>query len=853
MFSKETERWIEQQFEDFVRRFPELGREVSSRISVYGASGTDEEETISGDEVRYLLRYLYANMPLSDAVDYPFEIFLEYAEHGAMLLRDGIWDWKKETSERKGESCKNAEVLFLECVVFHRVNTEGITPCRRLFYEQLKDRIIGKSLKDAILEVNYWCAEEVAYQCSDDRTLSAEAVYRSGTGRCGEESVFAVNALRSVGIPARQVYAHRWAHCDDNHAWVEVWCEGKWHYLGACEPEEILDKGWFTGAASRAMMINSRIYGNQTKKGKTAVESCDMTTAYPELGRYACTVEFTVQVEDAEGKKIRRAEVSCELLNYAELVPVIRGITDERGIFKMESGKGSLMISARAGNLEGSCVLDLRSERKCRIIVEEKDSFYMDDEWVSFDMNAPAEDPDLFQTGLPEKEEEATGKGNMVSQGEKRKAQALERYGHKMENIGTPPGNMAEIRRFLEETDGDIYWKEALVEDLLEKDLKDCTVEVLQDHFTDAMRWKSEFPDQIFRKYILAPRIEREQPGAYRKAIRAFFSEAEKEAFRKAPGEIRKWISDHIQEKTGQEYLELTTTPEGMLRYGYGTERSKEILFVAICRTLGIPAELDPVDGAAYVLGEPSLRSVPVWFRSENGEKWSYGQNWTVSRRISHGWKTMNLKKNLEKDGRVFLQEGEYRVITTNRLPGGDQFASVMRFRITKGEEKTIYLKLRSADVDDLFMNIRLPDFTLDGESGEVVPVQKEIDSYGEQVFVWLDAGKEPTEHILNEIRESADEFAKLGKSLKFVFGNRSGVGDPTFRKTVGALPEAEIYYDADNRNQEILARRMYKDPGAMPFLLVVDKNRTGVYAESGYNVGTGEMLLRIMSALTAE
>ena len=259
------------------------------------------------------------------------------------------------------------------------------------------------------------------------------------------------------------------------------------------------------------------------------------------------------------------------------------------------------------------------------------------------------------------------------------------------------------------------------------------------------------------------------------------------------------------------------------------------------------------MDGAAYVLGEPSLRSVPVWFRSENGEKWSYGQNWTVSRRISHGWKTMNLKKNLEKDGRVFLQEGEYRVITTNRLPGGDQFASVMRFRITKGEEKTIYLKLRSADVDDLFMNIRLPDFTLDGESGEVVPVQKEIDSYGEQVFVWLDAGKEPTEHILNEIRESADEFAKLGKSLKFVFGNRSGVGDPTFRKTVGALPEAEIYYDADNRNQEILARRMYKDPGAMPFLLVVDKNRTGVYAESGYNVGTGEMLLRIMSALTAE
>lgn len=213
----------------------------------------------------------------------------------------------------------------------------------------------------------------------------------------------------------------------------------------------------------------------------------------------------------------------------------------------------------------------------------------------------------------------------------------------------------------------------------------------------------------------------------------------------------------------------------------------------------------------------------------------------------------MNLKENLKKDGTVLLQEGEYRVITTNRLPGGDQFASVMRFQVTEGEEKNVYLKIRSADVDDLLMNIQLPDFTLERENGEAVSIQKQVDSYGAQVFIWLDAGKEPSEHILNEIRENADEFAKLGKSLKFIFGNRSGVGDATFRETVETLQEAEIYHDVHNRNQEILARRMYKDPGALPFLLVVDKNMTGVYAESGYNVGTGEMLLRIMALRGSE
>lgn len=49
---------------------------------------------------------------------------------------------------------------------------------------------------------------------------------KTAYGRCGEESTFTVAALRSVGIPARQVYTPRWAHTDDNHAWVEAWVNG---------------------------------------------------------------------------------------------------------------------------------------------------------------------------------------------------------------------------------------------------------------------------------------------------------------------------------------------------------------------------------------------------------------------------------------------------------------------------------------------------------------------------------------------------------------------------------------------------------------------------------------------------
>ena len=54
------------------------------------------------------------------------------------------------------------------------------------------------------------------------------------------------------------------AHCDDNHAWVEVWAEGRWYFLGACEPEEVLNKGWFSHASSRALLVHSRNFSDFT-------------------------------------------------------------------------------------------------------------------------------------------------------------------------------------------------------------------------------------------------------------------------------------------------------------------------------------------------------------------------------------------------------------------------------------------------------------------------------------------------------------------------------------------------------------------------------------------------------------
>lgn len=106
------------------------------------------------------------------------------------------------------------------------MNNEDLDTCRAVFFRELSQRVKGMSMYDAALEVNHWCHEHVTYAPSDARTSSPLATIRTATGRCGEESTLTVAALRAVGIPARQVYTPRWAHTDDNHAWVEAWIDG---------------------------------------------------------------------------------------------------------------------------------------------------------------------------------------------------------------------------------------------------------------------------------------------------------------------------------------------------------------------------------------------------------------------------------------------------------------------------------------------------------------------------------------------------------------------------------------------------------------------------------------------------
>ena len=198
---------------------------------------------------REAMEFLYAYMPLSDLADYEPSFYLQQVRY-AFKAREEM-AWGKDIPED----------VFRHFVLVYRVNNENLDTARMVFYRELKERVQGMTMEEAALEVNHWCHEHVAYRASDSRTSSPLATLRTSLGRCGEESTFTVTALRAVGIPARQCYTPRWAHCDDNHAWVEVYVDGEWKFLGACEPDPRLNMGWFSVPSTRCMMVHTKAFG----------------------------------------------------------------------------------------------------------------------------------------------------------------------------------------------------------------------------------------------------------------------------------------------------------------------------------------------------------------------------------------------------------------------------------------------------------------------------------------------------------------------------------------------------------------------------------------------------------------
>ena len=224
-----------------------------------------------------------------------------------------------------------------------------------------------------------------------------------------------------------------------------------------------------------------------------------------------------------------------------------------------------------------------------------------------------------------------------------------------------------------------------------------------------------------------------------------------------------------------------------------------------------------------------------------------YRQSWTLSRQMPDGWRLLELSG--EEPSALTLPAGRYRLVTSARLPSGDQFAARRELEVRPGETRTCALRLRPWALKDLLCSRTLPALSAVTLGGERIGNLFQGDGRPTLAF-WLEEGGEPTEHVLNELMERREALAVLPVRVLFLVRGRDSLRQSTLARALERLRGVQVLLDDWAYDLEAVARHLGQDPDSPPLAVVCGGAGQAVYSDCGYRVGAVELLLRILKHL---
>ena len=826
-----------------------------------------QKENLTADE-QEALKFLYAYMPLADVTDYPTSFFADNVRMSFKARKEMPWG-------------KNVpELLFRHFVVPIRVNNEALDNARSVFYNELKDRIKGMSMMDAIIEVNHWCHEKVTYQPSDARTSAPLATLKTATGRCGEESTFAVAALRAVGIPARQVYTPRWAHTDDNHAWVEAWADGKWYFLGACEPEPVLNLGWFNEPASRAMLMHTRAFGDYNGPEEVMLRTSNFTEINL-TSNYAPVAPIDFYVKDCEGKPVENARVEFKIYNYAEFFTAVTKYTDANGHTSLSAGIGDLVVWASKDGKYTYQKVSFGKDKETILTLPEGAptssvgalETSAPPKCTYLDIVPPKEDPQLpYVSDEMHKEnqrrfalEDSIRKAYTATFPTMEEAKRINERG--AEYIFKSRGNKKTIVDFINRHSDNEDRVMGILATLSDKDLRDITTEILEDSYNATT-------DQ------LSPRVEDELITIpFKQYFEKAFNKKTADAFRTDPMKLVEWIKKNIRLNPDKKALRIAQTPVGVMKSKITDERSRDIFFVDVARSLGIEAQKDAVTGkiqykkngewqdvkfdntadntsTAAALGTIMLTYEPTKLLDNP----KYYSHFTISRIENGTAHLLNFEEgqadmgngttwsNTFKNG-YKLDAGTYMLTTGTRLASGSVLASNRIFEIVKGQTTTLPLEIRQ-NTNEVSVIGSFNSESLVTKDGKEVSLLSQT-GRGYYVVGILGVGQEPTNHALHDIEKMKEAFEAWGRPVVLLFESEADAAKFNHDEFPGLPSTVQFALDKDGSVRKQIAREMkLMNEKQMPMFIIADTFNRVVFVSQGYTIGLGEQMQGVFKKL---
>jgi len=455
----------------------------------------------------------------------------DLVQESAMDLFDDL-QAALETRETFPWARELSKADFCRYVIPVRVDDEPLQRYRRWLMQKLAAVVKRcQTAEEAALEVNLWLGQRVTYQSTDWRDQGPLTTLSCGFGRCGEETILLVAALRCVGLAARMVYVPYWAHCSDNHAWVEVKTETKWKYMGACEPDAALDHAWFDEPVLRAPVLLANVSQvDSTEPGAVKgrrLWQLNTTENY----MTPCHLNVTFPNDWAAHDRLYLA-----VFNYGGIRPILR-LDPLGGKSVLDVGSGDFML---LGSYKHKLFLQSVTTRSGETMTVAVDPTVGRLSELTLCYPYPKREPSgqssetwrwrlkmarcQLELAQKEKQEVPEWLAGLA-------APSDSALGRLLSSIQKAPGN-AEIlwQGYQNKSRGEQEFFLDILDCLSEKDLREIDRATMNDYFEGAVRALMRFESKVdsLRKYVISPRIGWEPTRSWRLPL--------EEAMGKVPG-----------------------------------------------------------------------------------------------------------------------------------------------------------------------------------------------------------------------------------------------------------------------------------------------------------------------------
>ena len=343
-----------------------------------------------------------------------------------------------------------------------------------------------------------------------------------------------------------------------------------------------------------------------------------------------------------------------------------------------------------------------------------------------------------------------------------------------------------------------------------------------------------------------------------------------------------KWCKDNLQMHDGISLRYVQLDPKRVWETRLADKGSREIFFVAVCRSFGVPAWMDPVTRVVkYVNGEDML-VYDVDFDAQEQivapkgklqltyneipllDDPKYEVHFSLSKYVDGEFQLLNFDgtwAGLFKNARE-MDCGYYMLVSGSRMSGGNVFADIEFFTIEEGKTTVEELVMRdiadqirvigSFDSEMKYMSV-VPAQGTDCHFDRAQRVEKSVlETTGRGYFAvaLVDYGTEPTNHAFMDMSAVKEELEAWGRPILVVFATEDDYRK--FRAQDFNLPSTVHFgIDIDGQMRDMIATEMKLTKGGrLPLIVMADTFNRVVFFSQGYSIGLGESLVKTSKAL---